>query len=177
MKNKNVFIFGMIGLVIFMGIAAYLWYLYFHEYEGRLINENDEFAFMRGVEFVNSGPIDYVNAKTTDDDSVIPTYYFRIKNNSENNFDYEIIIKESEGNDGCSKATTFVRSDLEYELKLDNKVVKVAGLDTLKNDVLDTNVIKGNSINDYSLKISLKPNLVDYENKHYHYVVTLKEKK
>ena len=62
MKNKSVFVFGMISLVIFIGIAAYLWYLYFHNYEGRLIAENESFAFMRGVEFVNSGPIDYVNA-------------------------------------------------------------------------------------------------------------------
>ena len=74
MKNKNIFVFGMIGLIIFIGIASYLWYLYFHEYEGKLIAQNEDLAFMRGVEFVNSGPIDYVNAKTEDDDSIIPIY-------------------------------------------------------------------------------------------------------
>ena len=168
MKNKSVFVFGMISLVIFMGIAAYLWYLYFHNYEGRLIAENESFAFMRGVEFVNSGPIDYVNAKSTDDESMIPTYYFRVKNNSDQDFKYELILSEASSNDG---------TDLDYTLKFDNKVLKESGLETLKNDVLDSNVIKAKSINDYSLKIRLKPEVTDYANKHYHYVVTLKEKK
>ena len=177
MKNKNVFIFGIVSFIIFMGIASYLWYLYFHEYEGKLIKENSEYAFMRGVEFVNSGPIDYINAKTYDDDSLIPTYYFRIKNNANEDFKYELIIKEAEANDGCNSYTNFKRNDLDYVLKLDNKLLKEAGLETINNDILDSNVIKANSINDYSLKIKLKPDLTDYESKHYHYVVTLKETK
>ncbi len=177
MKNKGVFVFGIISLVIFMGISAYLWYLYFHNYEGRIIAENKEFAFMRGVEFVNSGSIDYVNAKATDDDSVIPTYYFRVKNNYNEDFEYELIISEATVKDGCNSDTNFKRSDLDYTLKFDNKVLREGSLDTITNDVLDSNVIKAKSINDYSLKIKLKPEVTEYENKHYHFVVTLKEKK
>ena len=37
MKSKNIITIGIFSLVIFMGIAAYLWYLYFHEYESKLL--------------------------------------------------------------------------------------------------------------------------------------------
>ena len=74
-------------------------------------------------------------------------------------------------------ANRFKREDLQYELKLDNKVIKSGGLDTLQNNLLDTNIIKKDSINDYSLKVWLKDDYEGKEKLHYHYIVTLKEKK
>ena len=81
MKNKTLLTIGVICLTIFIGIAAYLWYLYFNEYEGKLVAENEGLEFLRGVEFENSGAIYYVDASVGDDDSIIPKYYFRVKNN------------------------------------------------------------------------------------------------
>ena len=176
MKNKGVFTIAIVSLVLFMGIASYLWYLYFHDYENALISENPKMEFLKGVELVNTGNIDYVNAKTEDNDSIIPIYYFSVKSKSNKDFNYNIVILDSEGNDDCSSSTRLNRNELEYELKLDNKVIKSGGLDTLANNILDDNIIKAGSVNDYSLKIKLKDTTTDYENKHFHYVINMKEK-
>ena len=148
MKNKRVLNIAFFSLIIFIAIASYLWYLYFHDYENRIIAENPKTEFVRGVELVNTGGINYI-----------------------------ITINEENVKDGCSKSTRFSRDELEYELKLDNKVIKKEGLDKISNNILDTNTIKGNSINDYSLKIRLKSGITDYEEKHFHYVINLEESK
>ncbi len=177
LKNKSLLTIGVICLVIFIGISAYLWYLYFQDYEGKVIAQDEGLEFMRSVEFENSGPIYYVNASVDDDDKVIPKYYFRVKNSAKKDYEYNLYLEDSEGKDGCSSGTRFKRSDLQYELKLDNKVVKSGGLDTLENNLLDSRKVSKDSINDYSLKVWLKDDYVGKEQLHYHYIVTLKEKK
>ena len=176
MKNKGVFTIAIISLVLFMGIASYLWYLYFHEYEARIISGNSVLEFIRDVELVNTGSINYVNANVLDNENMIPTYYFSVKNKSNKDYNYVIIIEDTTGNDGCTKDTRFKRDELEYELKYENEVIMSGGLDTLQNSVLDSNIVKANGTNDYALKIKLKSDDVDYENKHYHYIINMKEK-
>ena len=133
--------------------------------------------FIRGVELVNTGGINYINAEPQDDDSIIPIYYFSVKNKTDKDFDYVIVLEETDGNDGCVESTRFHKDELVYELKLDNKVIKEASLDTLVDNILDTNLVKGNNANDYSLKIRLKDDAKNYDKKHFHYVINLKEKK
>ncbi len=175
MKNRSVLTIAIVSLFVFTGIASYLWYLYFHEYESKLIDASPAMKFIKGVELVNSGSINYVNANTFDTDEVIPTYYFSVKNHSDKDYDYVIILDDEESSDGCSPSTRLKRNELEYELTLDNKVIKTGSLDTLKNNVLDKNIIKINGTNDYSLRIKLKEDTTDYENKHFHYVINMKE--
>ena len=175
MKNKGTLIIAIICFVIFMGIASYLWYLYFHEYEDKLFAENCTPEFSHDVTLVNTGNINYYDATTEDSDSIVPVYYFSVKNASDKDYKYAIVIEKADGNDGCTTDTRLTRDELEYELKLDNKIIKKAGLDTISDNILDSNVIKGKSVNDYSLKIRLKSEDTDYENKHFHYVVNLKE--
>jgi hypothetical protein len=164
---------AVICFVIFMGIASYLWYLYFHDYEGKLVDENCRADFSRAVTLTNTGNINYYDAATDDSDSIVPVYYFSVKNTSDKDYNYTIVIENTDGNDGCTPDTRLTRAELEYELKLDNKVIKRAGLDTISNNILDSNVIKANSTNDYSLKIRLKNGDTDYENKHFHYVINI----
>ena len=101
--------------------------------------------FIRGVELVNTGGINYINAEPQDDDSIIPIYYFSVKNKTDKDFDYVIVLEETDGNDGCVESTRFHKDELVYELKLDNKVIKEASLDTLVDNILDTNLVKGNN--------------------------------
>ena len=177
MNSKKVYTIGIVSLIFFMIIASILWYLYFNDYEKKLSSQNENTEFIRGVELLNSGEINYINATNTDDDSIIPTYYFRVKNNTNKNHNYVLYFENATSNDGCTQETTFSRDELEYELKLDNKVIKKAGLNTIQNNVLDVNMVKANSVNDYSLKVRLKENVTDYDNKHFHYIVTMKENK
>ena len=176
MKNKGIFTVAIISLVIFMGIASYLWYLYFHDYEGKLLAENPKMEFTSGVELVNTGNIDYVNATPEDSENIIPTYYFSVKSKSNKDHEYVIVLENSDGKDGCGTANRLTRAELIYELRMDNKLIKTAGLNTLSNNVLDVNTIKANGTNDYSLRIKLKDGITDYQNKHFHYVINIKEK-
>ena len=177
MVKKRIFTIGIISLIIFIGLASYLWYLYFKDYETKLLSQNENSGFVKGVELINSGAIDYINATTADDYNVVPSYYFRVKNNSENDYNYVLYIENVAGDDGCTSDTTFARSELEYELKLDNKVIKSGNLGTIVNNVLDINVVAKSSSNDYALKIWLKNDITDYASKHFHYAVKMKEKK
>lgn len=177
MKNKGVLTIAIVCLFVFTGIASYLWYLYFREYEGKLIDASSAMEFVKGVELVNSGNINYTNASVEDNEDIIPIYYFSVKNNSNKNYNYVILLEDANISDGCSEATRLKRSELEYELTLDNEIIKSGELDKLNNNILDSNIIKVSTINDYSLKIKLKENIVNYENKHFHYIISMKEKK
>ena len=175
MKNKGVLGIAIICLFIFVGISSYLWYLYFYEYENKLIDASPAMKFIKGVELINSGNINYVNANTTDDESIVPIYYFTVKNHSNKDYNYVIFIEDTPGNDGCTPSTRLKRNELEYELTLDNKIIKQGNLDSLNNNVLDKNIVKIDGTNDYSLKIKLKESDTNYENKHFHYVINMKE--
>ena len=175
MKNKNVLTIAIVCLMIFVGIASYLWYTYFHEYEARLIDASPAMKFLKGVELINSGNINYINANTNDDESIIPTYYFTVKNHSNKHYNYVILLEDTKGGDGCTPSTRLKREELEYELTLDNKVIREGSLDSLQNNVLDKNIIPVDGTHDYSLKIKLKEGDVGYENKHFHYVINMKE--
>ena len=171
MKNKNVFKIGFFSILVFIVIAAYFWYLYFHDGMGKIL-ENQ-----KGIELINNGNINYVNAQIGDSRLIIPVYYFRVKNNLNTPFKYILKLKEvspSEVNDGCSSATIFLKNELRYELTLDNKVIKSGILSDLGKELNSTS-INGNSIQDYALRIWLNDNATNIDSKHYHYVVELEE--
>lgn len=175
MKNKGILTIAVICLFISFVIGSYLWYLYFHEYESKLIDASPAMKFIKGVELVNSGSINYVNANTLDNENIIPTYYFSVKNHSDKVYTYVIILEDSNGKDGCTPSTRLKRNELEYELSLDNEVILSGGLDTLNNNILTKNIIKIGETHDYSLKIKLKDDDTGYENKHFHYIINMKE--
>ena len=176
MKNKGILTVAVICFVIFMGIASYLWFLYFKDYEGKIIDENCRADFSRAVSLTNTGNVSYIDAKTEDSDTDIPLYYFSVKNTSDKDFKYDIVIENIDVNDGCSPDTRLTRSQLEYELRFDNSIIKKGDLDTLTDNILDSNEIKANSVNDYSFKLKIKNGDDDYVNKHFHYVINIKGK-
>ena len=70
MKNKNILYIAVLSLFLFVVMASYLWYLYFHDYESKIIASNPKMEFIRDVELINTGGINYVNAKVDDIDGV-----------------------------------------------------------------------------------------------------------
>ena len=173
MKSKIAFKIGFLSIIIFILIAAYFWFLYFHNGLGKEIKEN------KGIELINSGNINYVNAGINDPKSIIPVYYFRVKNNLENEFNYAIYLNEvrpSSVNDGCTKETIFSKKELDYELTLDSKIIKKGTLSDLSGNYLNITKVPGKSIHDYSLRIWLNNKATDIDSKHYHFIVELEEK-
>ena len=174
MKNKTVFKLAFISLVIFVIVATYFWFLYFKDYEGTVTKEKIR------LELINNGGINYINAVPNDIEENIPIYYFRIKNSANEAVNYDIFLQNvspSEANDGCSSDMIFTSKELNYELKLDNKVIKTGVLSSLNNNVLDNNKVSGNSVNDYSLRIWLNDDAEGNLLKHYHYTISIRENK
>ena len=173
MKSKGILQIGFVSILVFIGIATYMWYKFFDEGKGPNLVENI------AIEFLNNGGTNYINATTEDPDDIIPVYYFRVKNNTEEKYSYQVVFKQkkaSEIKDGCSEATTFKLDELMYELKKDSRVIKSGLLSELDSDIIDSGEINGNSIYDYSFRVWLRDDIVDYSTKHFHYVIELREK-
>ena len=174
MKNKTVFKIAFISLVLFIIAGTYFWYLFFKNYEGKNIEQEIR------LELINNGGINYINAVPNDVDANIPIYYFRIRNNINEQINYEINLEEvspDKVNDGCNAGMLFTKDELNYELKLDNRVIKKGVLSSLNNNVLDINKINAKSFNDYSLRIWLNETAKDSLEKHYHYIINVRENK
>ena len=173
MKTSKFFKIGFVCVLVLVGIGTYLWYLYFHEYESEvLLTKNVR------LEIINNGRTNYINAVPNDDENVIPVYYFRVKNYVDVPLSYEIYLQDvspTEAGDGCSWETAFTRNDLDYELKLDNKVVSSGKLSELKKDVLDRQRLDGTDTLDYSLRIWVNKDVIHTLGRHYHYVVNIRE--
>lgn len=172
MKNRKLFTIGFICLVVFIGIGTYFWYLYFRDYEGEVLSKNVR------LELLNSGRVDYINATIRDTDEVIPIYYFRVKNNVNMPVDYEVLIKDvlpNEVKDGCDDTSYFKREELNYELKLNNKIIKSGLLSEISNNIIDKREMDGISSNDYSLRVWLNEKDENTLDKHYHYIVNIRE--
>ena len=173
MKVKNFFRIGIICILFFVGLLTYFWYLYFRGYEKEFLAKNVR------LEIINNGKTTYFNAIPNDDDSVIPVYYFRVRNNVDVPLSYEIYIedvKPSSVNDGCTDATFFTREELNYELRLNNKVIKTGSLASLEGNVLDRQDLEGTTINNYAFRVWLDDKNERSLGKHYHYVVNIREK-
>lgn len=172
MKRVLILKIAFISMIIFTIVGGYFWYIYFNENDGRIISNNIR------LELLNNGPVNYINAMPNDSDNVIPIYYFRVKNHLNMKAEYELLFEEispSVASDGCTSETFFQKNELMYELKLDNKLIKNGRLSSIKNNILDSNVVSGNSTNDYSLRIYIASDTDNSLQKHYHYVVNLKE--
>lgn len=172
MKNRKIFKIAFLSISVFIIFTTYFWYLYFHEAEGEIVKANVR------LELINSGRVNYIDAVPEDNESDIPTYYFRVKNNVDTSINYEIIITDVnayDANDGCTDALMFKRDELEYELKLDNKVIRSGLLSDIKSNILDDNKINGVGVNDYSLRIWLAKDTKTSFDRHYHYIINLRE--
>ena len=69
-------------------------------------------------------------------------YYFKVNNHSNSPISYDVILEKvspNTVNDGCDDTTLFLESELDYELKLDNKVIATGTLSSLKNNLLNSN--------------------------------------
>lgn len=172
MRSKKIFSFGFVCLIVVIVVATYLWYLYFHAYEGDVLVKNIR------LEVMNTGKINYIDATPEDDASIIPIYYFRVKNHVNTSIKYDVLINDvnaSMAADGCNDDTNFKRDELRYELKLNNQIVKTGLLSEVKNNILYTTNMKGSIIDSYSLKVWLDSNVHETIDRHYHYVVNIRE--
>lgn len=177
MKSKFVLGIGFISIMIFIIIGAYFWWLYFLDYnsDGRFSNETFGYGSLVLVD------IEGVNATTEESKESgvgTPSYIFRVDNNMTKSTKYTLYLEDAPYNlvnDGCSPMTTLKRSDLSYSLKLNGSIIRYGKLIDVKDNILDERGITIDTSNNYELRIWINDEAQDWEGKHYHYKVVLKE--
>ncbi len=126
----------------------------------------------KGVTLIDSFPLSDKDGKN------INSYSFEVKNTGDNQGKYSLLIEDlpiGKIDDGCTKDTLLTRSQLHYQLLLNGKQIALDSLDKVKLNVLTEQSIAKNATQKYELRVwvgeDAKP--TDWENKHYHYRVSL----
>lgn len=170
MKNKSVFKIAFISVLIFIIVATYFWYLYFKNGIGKSLSNNIR------LEIANNGGINYINARYNDPDDKIPVYYFRVNNNSNNNIEYDILFEKTSVSDGCTESTIFSSDELNYEIKKNDRIVKSGLVSDIKNGVIYSSTVTGNTKDNYALRVFLNEKAEEKYQNHYHYIINIREK-
>lgn len=180
MKNKTLLFCGSVILFILLIFGSYSWYLYFLRASGSFnINYNSRYLKSSGIIFQDNGNNVYeTDAKSLDDESIkdVPSYNFQVTNTINSTGKYTLYIEDLPANlidDGCTEQTLLSRKQLKYQLSMNNKVIKEDFMESIKDNILDSREIDGNVTNNYSLKIYIHDEALDWFGKHYHYKVTL----
>ena len=177
MKSKITLGVGFLGIIIFIIIAAYLWYLYFLDFnnDGKF---NDNGSMQGRLVMVDLDGVNATNEESKESGEDTPSYLFRIDNRKTGNTSYTLYIEDTpynQVNDGCSMATTLTRSDLSYQLKLNGALIKTGKMTEINNNILDSRIINANVSNNYELTVWINEEAIEWEGKHYHYKVVMKE--
>ena len=184
MKNKILIFCGFMILLIFIAFGTYFWYLYFLKTSSIYSSNSDDTMQVVGdISLIDNGNNVYdSDADNLDGDDVssIEAYVFNVKNDSNSKKNYTLYIEDVNANkvkDGCTEDTLLKRSQLRYQLILDETVIKEEDFDNIKDNILDERQIEGNSVNHYKLRVYIKESADNWVGKHYHYKVTLKKNK
>lgn len=154
-KNAKFIIIGLCFLVLFVFLLSCYFYQVFARKNPSIISNLE-------VSFSDRGEI-IIHPDLANDSSLVEPYQFKIKNKGEVPAKYKIVLY-----DNSEKKNGIPRNDLQYELILNQKVIKTGTLDEIKNDILDSRSVSLQEENSYSLKVWLYSD-DDLENKSYNY--------
>ena len=180
MKNKVLIVCASLLLLIFLSFGTFCWYLYFKGASaGFNINNNNKYLETTGIIFQDNGNNLYdATAESVDDNSLdsIPSYDFQVTNTRDYSGSYNLYIEDLPVNaidDGCTEETLLTRKDLKYQLTMNNKIIKEGFMETIKDNILDSREIEPNQTNNYSLKIYIHDEALNWFGKHYHYKLAI----
>jgi|GEM_PF-7042044 len=173
MKKKIFLIFSGILLFTFIVCTSFLWYKVFYYGDlGKINNLQIQKSSDEAILSENLFPMTQEEA-----DTLVSNYKFSIKNINDFKSQYEVVYKEISD----SNSQQLSKSQLNYELTLNGKLIKEGNLESLENNMLDERYIMPNHINKYELKVYISASAKDsnWQNKKYSYTVNInvKEKK
>lgn len=164
--TKKIFLaLGGILLFAFVICTSFLWYKVFYYGDIGKINtlqvqkESDEVALNE-----NLVPMTEIEAQS------VPNYKFSIKNVNDFKSSYKVVFEEV----NITEAK-LSKSQLNYELLLNGKIIKKGNLAKVKNNILDERYVMAGKTNNYELKVYI-PDSVEkgtWENKSYAYKVNI----
>lgn len=108
----------------------------------------------------------------------IESYQFTIRNNSERKYTYQLLLEDlpiGVIDDGCTSETLLARSQLRYQLIMNDKELVIEDLDEIKLNVLDTIEIEPFKEQKFSLRVFVPKSAenTEWQKKHYHYRVKM----
>ena len=174
MKKNIALFFGGIVLFVFIFITSIAWSKIFY---GE--SKKGEEVSVLNIEYSSNGSIDTTQDAPMDNPSgdMVP-YTFTVSNTSNKDSHYQLLIEEDPVSNkvGYRQEDLLKRSQLEYELKMNGKVIHKGELSSIKKNDLDERIIQGKQKNSYELTIWVHSdvNPGEWENKFYHYQVKTK---
>lgn len=174
MKKKIFIGLGGLLLLIFLVVATYAWYLFFLKV-GLDYNSTYDVSHLKpgDIYFRDDGKgVVNLDAKSLDDASIdeVPAYYFKVINTKTASTDYTLYIEDIPESD---ESKLLPRGELKYQLLLNGKVIKEDYMDKIVDNILDTRTIDSNTVNEYSLKVYIRADAIDWVGKHYYYKITM----
>lgn len=164
--TKKIFLaLGGILLFAFVICTSFLWYKVFYYGDIGKINtlqvqkESDEVALNENLVPMTESEVQSV-----------PNYKFSIKNVNDFKSSYKVVFEEV----NITEAK-LSKSQLNYELLLNGKIIKKGNLAKVKNNILDERYVMAGKTNNYELKVYI-PDSVEkgtWENKSYAYKVNI----
>lgn len=176
--KKSRLLIGLFLMLVFISLASFLWFRYF-------LDLGSDGTLIKGPNIINGLKIEDENKVyetfkegMSNGDDVIAYRFKVISTNQSNKYRIKLVeVSPNKINDGCSDTTLLKREELNYSLKLNGEVIQEGRLDTILDDTLDTRSINIDTTNNYELKIWINEEAKNFNGKHYHYKVELKEAK
>ena len=170
MKKKIFLMFGGILLFTFIVFTSFLWYKVFYYGDlGKVNNLQVQKVSDEANLSENLFPMTKEEA-----DILVSNYKFSVKNINDFKSRYEVVYKEING----SSNQQLSKNQLNYELLLNDKLIKKGNLESLENNILDERYIMSNHTNKYELKIYISNSTKNsnWQNKKYSYTVNINVK-
>ena len=105
-------------------------------------------------------------------------YDFQVKNNGDVDTMYQVLIEEVElsNKKGYSKSELLSRNQLNYELRLNGKVIAGGSMADIKDNIIDKRMVPVTKTNKYKLKVWIPQSAgkTNWSNKYYRYKVNIK---
>lgn len=174
--KKNLFlILGGVVLFLFIVITAFMWYrIFYNPPQG-----GNSVSVLQIQLDKNDGVINQTNAVPIEAENIatVMPYNFSVTNTSSNDGIYKILLEEPAVSDdpAYQSQNQLSRSQLGYQLILNNQVIKTGMLSDINNNILDERSIAANAVNNYQLRVFISSNAFNtaWQNKFYHYKVNI----
>lgn len=168
MKKNLFFVIGAVILVCAIFLIAYNSYLYFNSKKPKVeVNTLEIVLDDYGKINLNEQiPIDDSESNT------VEPYKFIVKNKGNKSVNYELLIEDFVTD---TKTGLLDRKYLNYELRLNNQVIKKDHLSNVKNNIIDTRSLSVNGENNYELRIWVNTDIknTNWMGKTYNYNVSV----
>ena len=170
MKKIILLLLAGVALFAFIFTTSVLWYRFFYTSPSK----SDGVGSVT-VKLGNNNTIDESGLIPLDDATAVnlTPYEFNVENNGDEDATYNILLEDSILSDDSNYSTKELlsRAQLRYQLSLNGRVIKTAGLNELKNNILDTRNIAAGQTNNYQLRIYVAETAQNtvWQNKYYHF--------